>query len=121
MISASDILPAVEAYLAATGIAPTRFGRRAGVSGRIVFELRKGSGIQQKTADRLNAFMRGDPDGICAGKPRKKYSIHNRVKNAGLPSGPVIILDRTPCFKCGVRADLGCRHQPKSAAIRIEP
>jgi len=30
-------------------------------------------------------------------------------------SNPIIIPDRTPCFKCGVRADLGCKHQVKYA------
>lgn len=28
------------------------------------------------------------------------------------PLPPVI--DRTPCFRCGIRADLGCHHQPAS-------
>ena len=31
---------------------------------------------------------------------------------ARAPLPPVI--DRTPCFRCGIRADLGCHHQPAS-------
>ncbi|KHA63419.1 hypothetical protein NI18_16025 [Sphingomonas sp. Ant20] len=30
------------------------------------------------------------------------------------------VLDRTPCFRCGIRADLGCDHQPASAPHIID-
>lgn len=32
------------------------------------------------------------------------------------PRNPILIPDRTPCPRCGVRADIGCRHQGKEAA-----
>ncbi len=30
------------------------------------------------------------------------------------------VLDRTPCFRCGIRADLGCDHQAASAPYIID-
>ncbi len=30
------------------------------------------------------------------------------------------VLDRTPCFRCGIRADIGCDHQPASAPYIID-
>jgi len=30
------------------------------------------------------------------------------------------VLDRTPCFRCGIRADIGCDHQSASAPYIID-
>ena len=30
------------------------------------------------------------------------------------------VLDRTPCFRCGIRADLGCEHQAPSVPYIID-
>ena len=32
---------------------------------------------------------------------------------------PVVAVDRTPCFSCGTRKDLGCHHHPRSEPMEI--
>lgn len=34
------------------------------------------------------------------------------------PSGPLAVY-RDPCFKCGVRGDIGCRHRPGGRAYAV--
>lgn len=50
--------------------------------------------------------------------PPRKKKIYEPSPSAGhitrreiAPREPILIPDRTPCIKCGVRADIGCKHQ----------
>ncbi len=56
--TARALLREIEAFLAATGVTATKFGLAAVNDGHLVANLRKGSGVTLKTADRVRAFMR---------------------------------------------------------------
>jgi phosphopantothenoylcysteine decarboxylase/phosphopantothenate--cysteine ligase len=56
--TASALLAEIEAFLAAGGLTPTKFGLAAVNDGHLVANLRKGNSVTLKTADRVRAFMR---------------------------------------------------------------
>lgn len=47
--------------------------------------------------------------------PRKRYEPstggNHAVRGPIKACEPILIADRTPCPRCGVRADFGCKHQ----------
>lgn len=53
IITDSQLLSAVEEFLAATGTAPTRFGRDTMGDGSLVMHLRKGRSLSLKNAKRV--------------------------------------------------------------------
>lgn len=61
-----DLLARIDAYLAATGMAATTFGRLALHDGNFVRRLRSGRGLTARTHARLEAFMRDAP---ASGRP----------------------------------------------------
>ena len=52
-----ELLTEIEAFLALTGLTPTKFGIAAVNDGHLVANLRKGNSITLKTADRVRAYM----------------------------------------------------------------
>ncbi|MFC3795339.1 hypothetical protein [Sphingobium agri] len=57
----NDLLQAVEAYLAQTGMAPTAFGDGALNDRHFVRQLRKGRRTFRDTEDRVRKFMAANP------------------------------------------------------------
>ncbi|WP_236574928.1 hypothetical protein [Sphingobium sp. S6] len=57
----TDLLQAVEAYLAQTGMAPTAFGDGALNDRHFVRQLRKGRRTFRDTEDRVRKFMAANP------------------------------------------------------------
>jgi phosphopantothenoylcysteine decarboxylase / phosphopantothenate---cysteine ligase len=55
---ARALLAEIEAFLAQSGLTPTKFGLAAVNDGHLVANLRKGNSVTLKTADRVRAFMR---------------------------------------------------------------
>src|SRR5262249_7678292 len=55
--TARDLLEEIEAFLAASGIAATKFGLAAVNDGHLVANLRKGNSVTLKTADSVRAYM----------------------------------------------------------------
>jgi phosphopantothenoylcysteine decarboxylase/phosphopantothenate--cysteine ligase len=55
--TARDLLAEIEAFLAAGGVTATKFGLAAVNDGHLVANLRRGSSITLKTADRVRAYM----------------------------------------------------------------
>jgi phosphopantothenoylcysteine decarboxylase/phosphopantothenate--cysteine ligase len=55
----SGLLAEIEAFLTGTGLTATKFGIAAVNDGHLVANLRKGSSVTLKTADRVRAFMAG--------------------------------------------------------------
>src|SRR5262245_10257299 len=53
----SGLLAEIEAFLSGTGLTATKFGIAAINDGHLVTNLRKGSSVTLKTADRVRAFM----------------------------------------------------------------
>jgi len=56
---ARALLAEIEAFLAETGLRPTKFGLSSVNDGHLVANLRQGNSVTLKTADRVRAFMRG--------------------------------------------------------------
>lgn len=54
--------------------------------------------------------------------PRSKKNIEKQVRRefVEIPVRRKTVIDREPCRKCGVRADIGCRHKPKAESWEIE-
>jgi hypothetical protein len=135
------LLHEIETYLKRTGMAAARFSTLAMGDPGFVMRLRKARECKERSVVRCREFMAANPNGVPKPKreaaprllkrklPKRaptKYNdgykapspgfnrSHNRIDLSG-----VVIIDRTPCFNCGVRADIGCHHQPKSEPVRI--
>jgi hypothetical protein len=139
------LLQDIEQFCERNDIRITAFGRHvmsdAGFVGRlrIVGQDR----IREATKERCTTFMCDNPDGgdcprinppkkpvrtrkAVTGPNPKAYRYETSAPNPGYNRAPnridlsdVVALDRTPCFNCGVSADIGCHHQPKSEPVRI--
>ena len=57
------LLAEIEAFLARSGLTPTKFGIAAVNDGHLVANLRQGHSITLKTADKVRAYMREQCDG----------------------------------------------------------
>ena len=55
--AARNLLAEIEAFLEQTGLSPTKFGLAAVNDGHLVANLRKGTSVTLKTADRVRAYM----------------------------------------------------------------
>src|SRR5262245_48587881 len=58
---ARALLAEIEAFLAQSGLTPTKFGLAAVNDGHLVANLRKGNSVTLKTADRVRAFIGAGP------------------------------------------------------------
>ena len=54
---ARALLTEIEAFLAESGLTPTKFGLTSVNDGHLVANLRRGNSVTLKTADRVRAFM----------------------------------------------------------------
>ncbi len=73
-----ELLTEIEAFLALTGLTPTKFGIAAVNDGHLVANLRRGNSITLKTADRVRAFME-----------RERRERHQAASGAGPASAEV--------------------------------
>ena len=48
----------------------------------------------------------------------ERQKIH-RVETLDRPTPGTLVVRRDPCFKCGVRGDIGCKHQPAQPAMTL--
>lgn len=53
----SPVLPAIERFLADTGMTPTTFGKLAVRDPRLVFDVRKGRKLHARVRARVEGFM----------------------------------------------------------------
>ena len=65
--AARDLLAEIEAFLAETGLSPTKFGLAAVNDGHLVANLRKGTSVTLKTADRVRGYMASQAPGGAGG------------------------------------------------------
>lgn len=52
-----EILEQIEAYLAATKVSPSTFGRRAAGDPRLVFDLKQGRRPRKGTQERISRYL----------------------------------------------------------------
>lgn len=72
--------------------------------------------VTMMVAARLRAAMRDNPHGIT----REAHKA--RLRRPALAQAVVTYLqpvDRTPCSRCGIRADVGCRHSANWSAMEM--
>ena len=62
-----DLLAHIEAFLADTGLTPSKFGVAAVNDGHLVANLRKGHSVTLKTADKVRAYMAQEPKNLRHG------------------------------------------------------
>lgn len=55
-----EILEQIEAYLAATKVSPSTFGRRAAGDPRLVFDLKQGRRPRKGTEERILRYLQSD-------------------------------------------------------------
>ncbi|MBI3112900.1 MAG: hypothetical protein HYZ04_00115, partial [Rhodospirillales bacterium] len=53
----SELLQEIQAFVRATGIAETTFGRLAANDGKLVARLRDGKGITTRTVEKIRAYL----------------------------------------------------------------
>src|SRR5687768_2818398 len=75
----SGLLAEIEAFLGGTGLTATKFGIAAVNDGHLVANLRKGSSVTLKTADKVRAFMAGRGWPAPAGTPSHAMSAAPRI------------------------------------------
>lgn len=110
------ILIEVDRYLRRTGMGPTMLGKLAVNDTTLVDKMRCGRQLQQRTADRVRAFMERHPDGVKMPRPiamrRASSPIRKQLRDRVTPAAVALPprVERTPCPNCGVRGDIGCEH-----------
>jgi phosphopantothenoylcysteine decarboxylase/phosphopantothenate--cysteine ligase len=78
--AARDLLTEIEAFLAETGITPTKFGIAAVNDGHLVANLRRGSSVTLKTADKVRAHMaKARMERVALREPLRQASPTRRV------------------------------------------
>lgn len=64
----TDLLNEIDKFLAASGMSPTYFGKKAANNSLLVERLRNGRPIQVPTADKVRAFMLDNKPQASAGE-----------------------------------------------------
>lgn len=93
---------------ASLGISVNTFCAPLGGTG-FVSQLQRAAAPKPHTVARIEAFLAGSPL-----PPRRGYQrLHEngRAFDYSRPADPPPPVDRDPCFQCGTRADIGCKHR----------
>jgi phosphopantothenoylcysteine decarboxylase/phosphopantothenate--cysteine ligase len=83
-----ELLTEIEAFLALTGLTPTKFGIAAVNDGHLVANLRRGNSITLKTADRVRAYMARER----AGRRHAASAARPVAADAPAPKGRVVLV-----------------------------
>ena len=102
---ALEIIAELDRWCRRTGTTYNRFVTAARVPPSTRSKIRQGRlRLTIKLANRITATMADNPRGI-----RKGESAHVVIPR----HTPVrLTVDRSPCPRCGVRGDIGCKHRP---------
>lgn len=71
------LLEKVDAYLVSTGMSATAFGIAACCDPHIVRRLREGMGITARRIDKIEDYMRDNPNGPPEDRPRRPTQAAN--------------------------------------------
>jgi len=77
--AAKSLLAEIEAFLEESGVTPTKFGIAAVNDGHLVKNLRAGSSVTLKTADRVRAYMDRQRGLVATGGVQREASMHKRI------------------------------------------
>lgn len=104
----AQLLAAIEQRAAERGVPLKDYVRALNTDPRkFIMVMRRSKGPIGLTFDRVEALLNGKPIPPAQRKPR---TLTQPVERG--PVGPVPDpIDRDPCRYCGIRADIGCKHQ----------
>lgn len=102
------LLAEIEAFLAASGLTPTKFGLAAVNDGHLVANLRRGTSVTLKTADRVRAYMDRERAGLSPANVSRETSGAHRIV--------LIIGGGIAAYKC---LDLIRRLKERGVAVRV--
>ena len=114
-----ELMDKVDTWCRKTATNYNRLVTAAGVNVSIRHHVRKKDRrLTRATATLLRKAMRENPGGIAwqdhkarvAGQRRELRAEISRQVRAEVIQMNVQRVDRTPCPRCGVRADVGCKH-----------
>jgi len=117
--NARQVLLRIEHYLSLNSASAKLLCIAAGLNENFISGLRCGSVPKPENIKKIEQAMRDNPDGTADMKhpssviPFKPISVQQKIA----PGAKIV--SRDPCFKCGVRGDIGCSHQPRFEAIEI--
>ena len=77
--TARDLLAEIEAFLAGSGVTPTKFGIAAVNDGHLVANLRRGNSVTLKTADRVRAYLASQRGPLTTGLVSRQTSAARRI------------------------------------------
>jgi len=89
--------------------------RRLTAAGRIRVDSEKGSREVYIVEPGLKLLSIKRQDGV---QRDAEAAVTRARAEAREPLPPVI--DRTPCFRCGIRTDIGCQHQAASIPYALQ-
>jgi phosphopantothenoylcysteine decarboxylase / phosphopantothenate---cysteine ligase len=102
-----DLLAEIEAFLAATGVTPTKFGVAAVNDGHLVANLRRGNSVTLRTADRVRDYIARQRQGAPA----------TEVSHQATPAKRIVLIvgGGIAAYKC---LDLVRRLRERGIAVR---
>ena len=112
------VIDEVNSWIRRTGTNYLRLITAAGVapSTRSAVRIRQRR-LTIHTADKLRAAMTAHPHGIARGEHKARVRLaaqttleRQRAKQTRDFPAAAVVVDRTPCPRCGIRRDLGCVH-----------
>lgn len=112
-----DLITEINRWCRKTGTNYNRLVIAAGVRPSLRSSVRRGTRLTITTAQVIRTTMNQNPTGIDKDDHkrmivRRTRERVNRVKQKtqeGYPAA-LVRVDRTPCPRCGVRKDIGCKH-----------
>ena len=82
-----ELLAQIEAFLAETGLTPSKFGVAAVNDGHLVANLRKGHSVTLKTADKVRAYMAHEPKNLRHGVAPASF-----VSREAIPAKRIVLI-----------------------------
>jgi hypothetical protein len=120
---AAILLVRVEEYMRTYELPAAFLSQKAARNANFIADMRSGCVPILASIDKVNDFLDANPNGISYRRPTLPKQPDNVVKFFGDARNKIdpstMVVSRDPCFRCGVRGDLGCRHQPKGEPILL--
>lgn len=125
------VMVEVDAWCRRTGTNYNRLIVAAGVAPSLRSDVRcRGRKLTKMTAQKLRRTMRQFASGISRQQHKEhlgeeRRELAQQIEKQVRQIAAVMTIDRTPCPRCGVRADIGCEHtrrferQPLVGIMRV--
>lgn len=121
---ASKLLFRAERYITTYGLPASFLSKRATGNINFISDVQAGSIPRHHSMDALEAFMDANPNGVDY-QPRvpggkETIDYHDMMETRRMKASPhAVVVNRDPCWKCGVRGDFGCEHRAAVEAVPL--